>query len=87
MLIEGNLLKMKNELLDSGVVNYHLPLGEELVTVNQFVGKPSSFLDGLINCIATGEKIKKSYQNGYSFKATQTLPECDICIVKPELSF
>tara|TARA_R110000868_G_scaffold117600_15_gene312610 strand:+ start:106206 stop:107009 length:804 start_codon:yes stop_codon:yes gene_type:complete len=84
MNISGNLMKMKTSLEDT--VEYSLPLGEELVGMNQFLGKKISLkFDGQINCIATGEKIKKSYNQGYSYKAFQTLAECDICIVKPEL--
>lgn len=80
----GNLLKMKTHLEDT--VRYELRLGDELIEMNQFLGKDIHFhFDGVINCISTGEKIKKSYNQGYSYKAFQTLAECDICIVKPEL--
>ena len=39
---------------------------------------------GVINDIATGEQIKKSYQNGYSYKSMMSLARCDICMVRPE---
>lgn len=84
MKISGNLMKMKTDL--QKIVEYSLPLGDELIPMNQFLGKKISLkFDGVINCIATGEKIKKSYNQGYSYKAFQTLAECDLCIVKPEL--
>ena len=54
--------------------------------INDWIGKKVSIIpSGQIFCISTGEKIKKSYQQGYSYKATITLPECDICMVRPEL--
>ncbi len=83
----GNLLKMKTTLA-AGVepVQYALPLGDELINLNQFIGKKITLeFTGVINCIATGEKIKKSYGQGYSYKSFISLAECDICIVKPEL--
>lgn len=80
----GNIMKMKSKLAD--IVQYHLPIGDELVDMNALVGQKIKLsFDGTINCIATGEKIKKSYNQGYSYKSFITLPECDICIVKPEL--
>jgi len=84
MSVSGNILKMKSKLAD--VVEYNLPLSDEFVAMNPLLGKKIRMeFDGVINCIATGEKIKKSYNQGYSYKAFITLPECDMCIVKPEL--
>src|SRR5690606_30684679 len=84
MSVTGNIMKMKSRL--GKVVEYALPLGDELVEMNPLLGKMVKLsFDGTINCIATGEKIKKSYNQGYSYKSFITLPECDICIVKPEL--
>jgi hypothetical protein len=40
---------------------------------------------GKINCIACGRKINKSFQQGYCFPCMRSLPECDQCIVRPEL--
>lgn len=81
----GNILKMKTKL-ESGLAHYKLPLSENLIGMNELVGKKVKIsFDGVINCIATGELIKKSFNQGYSYKAFITLPECDTCIVKPEL--
>lgn len=38
---------------------------------------------GTLRCIACGRSVKKLYQGGYCFPCVQTLPECDLCIVKP----
>jgi len=84
MKVSGNILKMKSEL--SVPVQYHLPIGDELLYMNDLIGKRIKLsFDGRINCIATGEKISKSYNQGYSFKASQSLAACDLCILKPEL--
>ncbi|MDE4990526.1 DUF2797 domain-containing protein, partial [Francisella tularensis subsp. holarctica] len=37
------------------------------------------------NCVDCGAKNKKSYYLGYCFMCMRRLPECDICIDKPEL--
>jgi len=83
-MVEGNILKMENELGD--VAQYTLPIGDQKVSMNELVGKEIEFeFKGQINCISTGEKIKKTYNQGYSYKAFTKLAACDICIVKPEL--
>lgn len=82
-MIEGNILKMKTDLKE--VVQYHLPIGDELLHMNPLIGKKISLrFDGIINCIATGEEIKKSFGQGYSFKSFRTLAQCDMCLVRPE---
>ena len=80
----GTLLKLKAKHKDT--VDYHLPLGEELVALNDLVGKKVSLkFTGDIYCVDTGKKIKKSFGNGYSWESYITLPECDQCIFQPEL--
>lgn len=86
MKISGNILKLKSQLGTDGKVEYQLPLGDELVSMNELVGQKISMkFDGQINCIATGEKINKTYNQGYSYKAFISLARCDMCIMKPEL--
>ncbi len=81
--MEGNILKMKTELKD--VVQYHLPIGDELIHMNPLIGKKLTMsFDGKINCIHTGESIKKSFGQGYSFKSFRSLAQCDMCLVRPE---
>ncbi|MCT4642998.1 MAG: DUF2797 domain-containing protein [Bacteriovoracaceae bacterium] len=81
----GTLLKLKTKH-ENGEVKYHLPLGEEDIYLNDYIGKNISLnYTGKIYCIATKKKIKKSYGGGYSFESFLTLPECDRCIFKPEL--
>ena len=83
--IEGPILKMETQLADSKA-SYHLPIGNKRVEINSLVGKKIAFrFKGDIYDIVTGEKILKSYNNGYSYKNFMSLAQCDICIVKPEL--
>lgn len=85
MQFTGNILKMKTKLEGTKPI-YHLPLSDNLIFMNELIGKKISLkFDGVINCIATGEQIKKSFNQGYSYKSFMTLAECDTCIIKPEL--
>jgi hypothetical protein len=78
--------KMKTEYVEGAVVQYNLPHGEELIPVNQFLGQRMRLeFDGKINCVHCDRKIKKSFSQGYCFPCFQSLPEADMCIIKPEL--
>ena len=80
----GNILKMKSKL--TSPVTYELPIGDKLINMNELIGKKIKLsFEGQINCISTDEKISKSYNQGFSFKQSQKLASCDICIVRPEL--
>lgn len=84
MNIEGNIIKMKTELKD--VVHYWLPFNNELIFMNDLIGKKLTLsFDGLINDIHDGSVIKKSYGQGFSYKNFIKLAQCDTCILKPEL--
>ena len=83
--VKGKILKMKTHLEDFRAC-YSLPLGKIHMEMNSLVGKKVIFhFQGDIFDIVTGEKIRKSYNNGYSYKSFTTLARCDLCIVKPEL--
>lgn len=79
----GHLAKMKVELDDP--IGYELRLDELKVPLNPLIGREIELVfDGVIHCVACGRELKKSYQQGYCFPCTQTLAECDLCILKPE---
>ncbi|MBY0515526.1 MAG: DUF2797 domain-containing protein [Bacteriovoracaceae bacterium] len=84
MKIEGHLRKMK--VSPGEIVSYQLRLDDELVPLNELVGKKVrlTFLEK-IHCISCGKLTKKSWQQGYCYPCTLKLAECDLCIVKPEL--
>ncbi|MDO8953250.1 MAG: DUF2797 domain-containing protein [Gammaproteobacteria bacterium] len=88
MLIQraGQFKKMLGQMDDQGQVSYSLVLGEDRLELNALIGKSISLhLNGVIHCLACNRSVKKSYQQGYCFPCTQTLAQCDICILRPEL--
>lgn len=80
----GALQKMRVELTDP--VRYFLPIGEQEVFLNDLIGQPISLqFQGQINCTHCGRKTNKSFSQGYCYPCFKSLPQCDQCIVKPEL--
>lgn len=81
----GALRKMVGQLDEQGNVNYHLPVGEEKIALNEHIGKHITLsFNGQINCCHCGKKTKKSYSQGFCFPCMQKLAQCDMCIMKPE---
>lgn len=81
----GTLQKLRAELNPSHGVEYYLPIGEQEIYLNAWLGKTLNITyRGLIQCIACNRISKKSFQQGYCFPCSQTLARCDICIVRPE---
>lgn len=87
MKAKGALMKMKAEV--SGAkkpVQYTLPVGKELVPVNELIGKTLEFkFGGDIFCINCGKKTKQSFQQGYCYACFLKVPECEDCVMRPEL--
>ena len=80
----GSLFKLKSTY--DNIVQYQLPVGDTLIDLNPYIGKHIKLeYTGNIFCVDTGKKIKKAYGQGYSWESFITLPECDTCIIKPEL--
>ena len=80
----GNIRKMTVSM-ESPAVQYHLPIGENEVAMNQHLGKAISLHHGGdIHCIACGRKTSKSFNQGYCFPCVRSLAQCDSCIVRPE---
>ena len=79
----GNIQKLATSL--DRTVQYHLPIGKEMVALNPLIGRTItlSYL-GEINCVACGRKTSKSFNQGYCYPCFQSLAQCDSCIVKPE---
>jgi hypothetical protein len=79
----GNTRKMRTTLTET--VAYQLPIGEEMVDMNDLIGTSISLsYGGEINCISCGRKTKKSFSQGYCYPCMQKLAECDMCIMRPE---
>lgn len=87
MKISGHLNKMVTSL-ESNVdspVQYQLPLDDELVSLNPYIGKKIKLsYQGEIHCIECGRKTKKNYNQGFCYPCFQSLAKCDMCIMKPE---
>lgn len=79
----GELKKMR--VVHEEPVDYFFRLGLLEVPMNPLIGREITLTHtGKIDCIGCGRTIKKSYQQGYCFPCTQTLAECDMCILRPE---
>ena len=81
--MKGNIKKMQVEL--STPVSYQLPIGDELVNMNDLIGKNIKLeYQGEINCVACGRKTSKSFAQGHCYPCFRDLAACDMCIMKPE---
>ncbi len=84
----GNILKMQTTLSDSAKrqpVQYQLPIGKELLAMNQHIGKTITLsYQNEIHCIACGRQTKKSFAQGHCYPCFRRLASCDMCIMKPE---
>jgi hypothetical protein len=82
---EGNIHKMHTEL--SFPVKYTLPIGENLIQINNLIGKEIKMnFTGQINCISCGKRTKTSFNQGFCYNCLQTAPEASESIIRPELS-
>ncbi len=82
--IRGHLQKMKARA--EAPVAYSLHLGEHELPLNSFLGQTVSIeWLGEISCIACGQQVRKSFNQGYCYSCFRTLARCDLCVVKPEL--
>ncbi|MCK3685968.1 DUF2797 domain-containing protein [Maribellus sp. YY47] len=85
MQYEGNILKMKTELVKP--VNYQLPIGDQWVDMNALIGKNIKMrFDGRINCVSCGKQTKTSFGQGFCYNCLQTAPEASESIMRPEFS-
>lgn len=78
------LKKMKTQL--SEVVHYELLTDEGTIFLNEWIGTNIKIIfDGIIQCLNCDKIINKSYAGGHCFQCMQSLPQTDMCMVKPEL--
>lgn len=82
-LAAGKVRKMKTAL--EAPVQYRLPLGDEDIGLNEFLGKTLRLqYSGQINCVHCDRKTSKSFNQGYCYPCFKRLAQCDSCIVSPE---
>lgn len=80
---KGNLRKLRSQ--HAATIEYQLPIGDQLVSLNQQIGKPLTLsFSGKINCIQCNRAIKKSFQQGYCYPCMQKINECNNCQLFPE---
>jgi len=85
MIFEGNLSKMKTDLLE-GKVKYTLSIGDDSICMNEVIGHEISLkYQKQINCIKCGAKTKTSFAQGFCYRCFQTAPETEECVLRPEL--
>jgi len=84
MKMQGRILKMLTEL--KSPVKYSLPMGDNLLEMNQWIGKNIQFVfTGEIYCLDCGRRTKKSFNQGFCYPCFQNSPMAAECIIKPEL--
>lgn len=83
MTYTGNLEKMKTTF--NNTVSYHLPVGDNEISLNQYLGKNITlhFLHQ-INCTACGKKTNKSFGQGFCYSCFNNAPQASECILHPE---
>jgi len=83
--VSGTIKKMRATLDNDGLVQYQLPIGDELLAMNPLIGTTVTLTHtGKICCSHCGKKTKKSYSQGHCFVCMKKLASCDMCIMKPE---
>jgi len=84
MLHTGPIIKMRTEL--HSPIQYKLPIGEDLLPMNQFIGKYVRFkwLKEIL-CILCERKTNKSFAQGFCYPCFINSPETSECILRPEL--
>lgn len=85
MNYSGPINKMHTELLDT--VNYHLPIGDDLVCMNDLIGKEISLIySHKIICVGCGRQTVKSFNQGFCYPCFKNSPAAAEWIIHPELS-
>lgn len=81
----GNIRKMRGAAETGSLVEYRLPIGDELINMNPLIGSSVQVnFTGIINCVHCDTKTKKSFNQGYCYRCLMKLAQCDTCIIRPE---
>lgn len=85
MQFTGQIRKMHTQL-DNEVV-YELPIGDEMVNMNQFIGKEITLAyQNKIECVKCGRETVKSFNQGFCYPCFKNAPEAAEWIIHPEKS-
>ena len=86
MQYNGTIRKMRASAEPGQVADYLLPIGEQQLPMNQFIGQAIEVkFSGNIYCVHCQAKTKSSFNQGYCYRCLTTLAQCDSCIIRPEL--
>lgn len=67
-------------------VSYYLPIGDDTIPMNGLLNQRIHLtFSGDIYCLHCGNRTKKSYGQGYCYPCFISIPETDVCILRPEL--
>lgn len=81
----GQIKKMHTQLADE--VIYELPIGNEMVNMNQFIGQEITLTyQNKIECIKCGRETVKSFNQGFCYPCFKNAPEAADWIIHPERS-
>jgi hypothetical protein len=81
----GQIRKMHTHLGEE--VEYKLPIGDDLVEMNQFIGKEISLnYQHQILCVKCGRATVKSFNQGFCYPCFRDAPEAADWIIHPEKS-
>jgi hypothetical protein len=85
MKITGQLQKMHVHL--DNEIQYQLPMGDELVSMNELIGKEITLnYEHRIECLKCGRVTVKSFNQGFCYPCFRDAPEAADWIIHPELS-
>ena len=77
---------METELIDGRAHYFLTNNGGDRISLNPLIGTKCWLISAHeINCTHCGKKTNKAYSGGYCYPCSIKLPECDMCILKPEL--
>ncbi len=81
--MQGRLEKMR-ALLEVPI-RYELVLNEQRILLNDFIGQSLTLQHtGKIYCLHCNMPMSKSFNQGYCYSCFSRLPQCDMCMMKPE---
>jgi hypothetical protein len=84
MKLKGTIMKMEVKLSDP--VQYELPIGDDMLPMNNLIGDyiVLKHTDEIF-CISCGRKTGKSFSQGFCYPCFLNAPETSECIFRPEL--
>lgn len=83
IIAQGRIEKMRTQNLSP--VQYHLPIGDQLICMNDYIGEAISLVfSGQITCLNCNKVTKKSFSQGYCYPCMKKLARCDTCMMSPE---